>query len=269
MHSLACHTLPYTCCLVESPEAAAQSRAMDGVEIRESKSDARPIALHETSSPTEHEKLAKHLPAHLQAAHASSIASPKSILINPMEMTDLHKSGASSNPGSKRGSLTAPPSSPGLREKHFGLSRAASPGPESSPASPNGTSTPNGTSNQKKWILTPRRGHAALNAGIRSLASSAEVTLVAWPGDMRRNVATSPEEEDCGDLTEADLTDDLKKDLDRGLNAIGGQGKGVRCRAVWLEDQMASDFYDGMCKGFLWPVFHYFVSSLQVPQSLS
>lgn len=225
---------------------------MDGVEIRESRSDARPIALHETSSPTEQEKHTKHLPAHLQAAHQSSLTSPKSILINPIDMTELHKSGASSNGGSKRGSLTAAPSSPGLREKdrHPGLSRAASPALDS-PASPN---------NQKKWILTPRRGHAALNAGIRSLASSAEVTLVAWPGDMRRNVATSPEEEDCGDLTEADLTDELKKDLDRGLNAIGGQGKGVRCRAVWLEDQMASDFYDGMCKGFLWPVFHYFVS---------
>ena len=133
----------------------------------------------------------------------------------------------------------------------------------SSPANTPGKAQPLSSAEKSaRWILTPRRGHAALNAGIRSLAAEGEVTLVAWPGDMRRGVAQRPEDEDYGDLQIDDLSTDLRNELESGLRNIGGQGRGVRCRAVWLEQKMAKDFYDGMCKGFLWPVFHYFVRDI-------
>jgi len=110
-----------------------------------------------------------------------------------------------------------------------------------------------------RWVLTPRRGHAALNAGIRSLGDR-EVTLVASPGDM-----FDPQ----GDpLRMSDLSQPLRKELEAGLAALRRSGsaanqadklRGIQCRPVWLEDDLACNFYEGYCKGYLWPIFHYFV----------
>ena len=36
-----------------------------------------------------------------------------------------------------------------------------------------------------QWVLTPRRGHTALNSGIRSLCSTHNQTFIGWPGDLQ------------------------------------------------------------------------------------
>ncbi|CAO1629570.1 unnamed protein product [Parajaminaea phylloscopi] len=35
-----------------------------------------------------------------------------------------------------------------------------------------------------QWVLAPRRGHTALNSGIRSLCSTHKQTYIGWPGDI-------------------------------------------------------------------------------------
>lgn len=35
-----------------------------------------------------------------------------------------------------------------------------------------------------EWVLTPRRGHTALNSGIRSLCATHAQTYIGWPGDI-------------------------------------------------------------------------------------
>ncbi|GAC96807.1 glycosyltransferase [Pseudozyma hubeiensis SY62] len=37
---------------------------------------------------------------------------------------------------------------------------------------------------QPQWVLTARRGHTALNSGIRSLCSTHRQTFIGWPGDI-------------------------------------------------------------------------------------
>ena len=107
-----------------------------------------------------------------------------------------------------------------------------------------------------RWVLTPRRGHAALNAGIRSLGDR-DVTLVAYPGELL--------DENNEILSESEISPQLKEALDLGLESLAkGQDrkKGIRCKAVWLEEKLSQNFYEGYCKGYLWPIFHYFVSFL-------
>ncbi|KAN0059810.1 hypothetical protein ACQY0O_008384 [Thecaphora frezii] len=36
-----------------------------------------------------------------------------------------------------------------------------------------------------QWVLTPRRGHTALNSGIRSLCTTHRQTYIGWPGDIQ------------------------------------------------------------------------------------
>ncbi|SPO41190.1 related to trehalose-6-phosphate phosphatase [Pseudozyma flocculosa] len=36
-----------------------------------------------------------------------------------------------------------------------------------------------------QWVLTPRRGHTALNSGIRSLCTTHRQTYIGWPGDLQ------------------------------------------------------------------------------------
>lgn len=35
-----------------------------------------------------------------------------------------------------------------------------------------------------QWVLTPRRGHTALNSGVRSLCKTHNQTFIGWPGDV-------------------------------------------------------------------------------------
>jgi trehalose 6-phosphate synthase/phosphatase len=93
--------------------------------------------------------------------------------------------------------------------------------------------------------------HAALNAGVKSLAENSKVLMLAWPGDLR---------DTKGDrIGTSDLSEKQKKELEEGFQDISGRSEstGVACVPVWMEDKTASTFYNEYCKAFLWPTFHY------------
>lgn len=126
-------------------------------------------------------------------------------------------------------------------------SRAPSPDNDDDSPSSSKPSTPTGfrfgpghlpTSNhassekQKKhrWILHPRRGHAALNSGLKSL-SGRELVVVGRPDDLMRAGGA--------DLGTADLGGEEKRDLERGLKGMKGAGEGgIGCVPVWLDDKV-------------------------------
>lgn len=82
-----------------------------------------------------------------------------------------------------------------------------------------------------RWILHPRRGHAALNSGIKSL-SARELIVVGRPDDLNR----APDQE----LGQGELSADEKRDLERGLRNMSGsaEGEGIGCVPVWLDDKV-------------------------------
>lgn len=281
--SLACHTLPYTCCLVEEEENDKVAPDLT-LEIR--RADNRSVGVH-TPEQDEHSPAKsthaplKPLPQHLHHLSQSSgqAATPKSILVNPVDgtsgTTSPNANGVTSAPNG-----TPPPGSTIPRNRSFvDILTQKTAAYEAKKREEEATKSATATAhNPSRWVLMPRRGHAALNSGIRAMSQEAEVTLVAWPGDMRRGTLNQPEQEGYGDLTQNELTPDLRTDLENGLAAMGGIGKGPSCRAVWLDCQTSKLFYDGYCKTFLWvsmfrlmsirkvshqllqPLFHYFVS---------
>jgi trehalose 6-phosphate synthase/phosphatase len=82
-----------------------------------------------------------------------------------------------------------------------------------------------------RWILHPRRGHAALNAGLKSLRGSA-LTVVGRPDDMTRAGGAN--------LGQGELGDAEKRDLESGLAAMSSKnhGEGIECVPVWLDDKI-------------------------------
>ncbi|GAA5948627.1 hypothetical protein JCM3765_004948 [Sporobolomyces pararoseus] len=131
-------------------------------------------------------------------------------------------------------------------------SRAPSPDVNGGSVLASGQATP-----KDRWVLYPRRGHAALNSGIKSL-SSRPLLVVGRPDDLLQDPGIP--------LTTNQLGPEEKKDLERGLSQMGAQGRdGVTCAPVWVEDGLHTDFYEGMCKTYLWPIFHY----LSLPDSIS
>ncbi|GAA6034504.1 hypothetical protein JCM8097_005362 [Rhodosporidiobolus ruineniae] len=132
-------------------------------------------------------------------------------------------------------------------------SRAPSPTPGSGAATP-AQQAPQQT---HRWVLHPRRGHAALNSGLRSLKDR-QLLVVGRPDDLL--------EADGEILTQNQLGDDAKRDLEKGLMKMSGESQeGIGCVPVWLEDGLHSRFYEGMCKEYLWPIFHY----LSLPDNIS
>ncbi|PWN53944.1 hypothetical protein IE53DRAFT_309331 [Violaceomyces palustris] len=63
----------------------------------------------------------------------------------------------------------------GRRFSNSGLSDYDSPAQASPPPAP---AVP-------QWVLSPRRGHTALNSGIRSLCATHSQTFIGWPGDIQ------------------------------------------------------------------------------------
>ncbi|KAA1107881.1 threalose-6-phosphate phosphatase [Puccinia graminis f. sp. tritici] len=126
-----------------------------------------------------------------------------------------------------------------------------------------------------KWILEPRRGHAALNAGIKSLSNYRSITLCAYPADIR--IANHSNE--LPEPIEASKLSELQKlSLDSGLRHLArsaspdqsplndhhqlpidpnGPKRGIECVPVWVGDRSAGLHYEGFCKKYLWPIFHY------------
>ena len=105
-----------------------------------------------------------------------------------------------------------------------------------------------------RWTLMHRRGHTAMNAGIRSLGSQFKQTSVGWPGDLRVGNLK-------GELIEASsLTERDKKALEDELEVQReSQIDDMKWLPVWLEDRVAHGHYEGYCKTTLWPLFHYLI----------
>ena len=86
-----------------------------------------------------------------------------------------------------------------------------------------------------RWTLHPRRGHAALNSGLRSL-SDRGLAVVGRPDDLLRKGGEA--------LTQDDLKEGEKRDLEVGLESMGsvkgGHGGGITCVPVWLEEKVHS-----------------------------
>lgn len=81
-----------------------------------------------------------------------------------------------------------------------------------------------------RWVLHPRRGHAALNSGLKSLSGRA-LTVVGRPDDLLRAGGES--------LGQGELGEVEKKDLERGLkNMAGVSEEGIGCVPVWLDDKV-------------------------------
>ncbi|KDN52245.1 glycosyltransferase family 20 protein [Tilletiaria anomala UBC 951] len=72
-----------------------------------------------------------------------------------------------------------------------------------------------------QWVLTPRRGHTALNSGVRSLCKTHHQTFIGWPGDMvypaqaRSDNRTDPSQATDGERSEIEK---LLADLDDPTN---------------------------------------------------
>ncbi|PLW05064.1 hypothetical protein PCANC_28388 [Puccinia coronata f. sp. avenae] len=121
-----------------------------------------------------------------------------------------------------------------------------------------------------KWILEPRRGHAALNAGIKSLSNYRSITLCAYPADIRITHHTHPGHPQP--IETSKLSDPQKLSLDSGLRELAraspestpsnhheepASKRGIECVPVWADDRSAALHYEGFCKKYLWPIFHY------------
>jgi trehalose 6-phosphate synthase/phosphatase len=115
-------------------------------------------------------------------------------------------------------------------------SRAPSPDVNGGSTLASGQVTP-----KDRWVLYPRRGHSALNSGIKSL-SSRPLLVVGRPDDLLQDPGVP--------LTSNQLGPEEKKDLERGLSQMGAQGRdGVTCAPVWVEDKLH--------QGMLHAAFHF------------
>ena len=76
------------------------------------------------------------------------------------------------------------------------------------------------------------------------------MTVVGRPDDLLRA--------DGEKLGQAEIADEAKRDLEKGLKEMAGESEeGIGCAPVWIDDKVHADFYEGMCKTYLWPTFHY------------
>ncbi|PWN92236.1 hypothetical protein FA10DRAFT_266032 [Acaromyces ingoldii] len=72
-----------------------------------------------------------------------------------------------------------------------------------------------------QWVLAPRRGHTALNSGIRSLCATHAQTFVGWPGDIHFAAqALNDERKDASQTTDEERRqiEDVLSSLDDARN---------------------------------------------------
>lgn len=262
---MACHTLPYVCNLREaSPESPTPQ-----MEIQPGDNVTMPQGLH---TPTGTDRTIEQWPVLAEPVQSPELLASVRHLNSPSTKSGSSRTSSvsasrSDTPGALR-AFTARQQSQHPGSGSITPSRPPSPSPMQQqyfPPMPNGSAhkpdepVPRSSSSAYKfrWVLQPRRGHSALNAGIRSLADR-QMTLVAWPGDLR-NHEGEPMESRC-------LTDEQRHALVDGLSNLA-QGPtddetppeegadaqnrvGIRCRPVWLDDKEASLHYEGFCKGY-------------------
>jgi hypothetical protein len=137
-----------------------------------------------------------------------------------------------------------------------------------------------------EWVLAPRRGHTALNSGIRSLCATHAQTFIGWPGDIAFAAqAKNDERKDASETTPKERgeiegvlasLDDARnwaayEPADTGagapqqgkvptpmmngaepVDASGQPGKavehGIKYVPVWLDYNVAHGHYEGYCK---------------------
>ncbi|KAH7909154.1 trehalose 6-phosphate phosphatase [Hygrophoropsis aurantiaca] len=128
------------------------------------------------------------------------------------------------------------------------------------PPSPSDTSAPSPPpverSEQSRWKLAPRYGHAAMISGIRSLSETHEQLIVGWTGDIQSGIdedKTIPSQS----IDQADR-DALEQELAVHVGTDGDEEEHKTTYVpVWMDDKIAHGHYDGYCKTILWPLFHY------------
>ncbi|KAE8225727.1 hypothetical protein CF319_g1578 [Tilletia indica] len=160
-----------------------------------------------------------------------------------------------------------------------------------------GTAAPNpGPQPHKRWALSPRRGHTALNAGIRSLSEAHKQVFIGWLGDLptcpppvdsdvpEQQEAPSPSQNP--DCRPSELDSD-RAQIEDILNTLENQpaektvrqdeleervamqnvadARGIKYVPVWMDYDVAHGHYEGYCKQTLWPLFHYLLWQ-DVPQ---
>jgi len=84
-----------------------------------------------------------------------------------------------------------------------------------------------------RWALTPRRDHAALNSGTKSLAEQTKVVLVAWPVDLH--------DAEGNKVGAGSLTPKERLQLEDGFkNLVDPNDKtGMSCVPVWMSDEVS------------------------------
>lgn len=274
---MACHALPYLCSLHPNPDAEqnVKLQTQHPPHHLASKSESC-IKISNSNSQNS---------GHYKSLHQSLEIRPGDVLTHPQSLHPL------TNPPTTPTGLFAPTSNDLTSKELPGHRSARSSKPsslleashlKSNPEDP--TAVPSLTINQStpglsnyssykmdskevpelKWVLEPRRGHAALNAGIKSLSDFRSITLCAYPADIRINNACTgrPEPIEANKLTQTQ-----KGELDSGLRALGDLSensdqdghpkRGIKCVPVWVDDRSAGLHYEGFCKKYLWPIFHY------------
>ncbi|KAI8453549.1 trehalose-phosphatase [Phakopsora pachyrhizi] len=273
---MACHTLPYVCNLhpdTSSEQSSAQSYGGETVNPRATSPPPSSNSLGIQTSPTgPSRRPSAYQPIEIrpgdQVTKPQGLYSPTpvglttsgaipSLVPQEQSLPDAN-SALRLNLNSSRSTsiLDAPktvsrPSTPS-RPNQSSTSGLRSPRPLSQPE-------PESPAPRFRWVLEPRRGHAALNAGIKSLASWRSVTLCAYPADIRiiNNHSSTSEHLDPSKVTRAQ-----KHALDGGWGDQNysdpqSKKKGIECVPVWLDDRSAGLHYEGFCKKYLWPILHY------------
>lgn len=87
-----------------------------------------------------------------------------------------------------------------------------------------------------KWVLTPRRDHAALNSGTKSLAEESKVILVAWPVEVH--------DVEGNKIGAGTLTQKEKHELEDGFRSLvkPDDKAGIFCVPVWMEDDVSRSY---------------------------
>lgn len=173
-----------------------------------------------------------------QAPAAANGHSDIQVKHDPLTSTQLHSPTLSKDAPVPRRDSAQPKAPQNIYEEH---------GKEHS----TGAAMPEADNPEAHWVLTPRRVHAALNAGVKSLSENARILMVAWPGDVRD---VDGEKTGAGTLTEKQ-----RVELEDGFASLAGRSEtnGIQCVPVWMEDGTAERFYVDYCKTYLWPTFHY------------
>ncbi|WAR61527.1 hypothetical protein PtB15_12B215 [Puccinia triticina] len=250
---MACHALPYLCNLHLHPDPPAPSHAQE-----QPPSPTVPLTPTNPLFRQSLEIRPGDLLTHPQSLHSPTCSPiPSSGILSASKTSSLLDTAP---PAPNSVTQPAPKPAPSIGPNH--TNHRLHPPP---PPPPTGTAEQEQEQDEPafKWILEPRRGHAALNAGIKSLSNYRSITLCAYPADVR--IATS-----AADLPEpieaSKLSETQKLSLDAGLRhlaradhppAAESPKRGIECVPVWVGDRSAGLHYEGFCKKYLWPIFHY------------